>query len=76
MLCIVGSGNPSMLPRPVSSHLASPDNGDTERASISKIDTYIEMLYEEISDKIKGSSMILQLARIPDNLQELSESGE
>jgi hypothetical protein len=51
------------------------DSADLERAVISNIDDYIELLYEEISDKIKGSSLILKLTRIPDNLQELSKNG-
>ncbi|XP_057335526.1 kinesin-associated protein 3 [Microplitis mediator] len=56
--------------RPVSS-----TNSDTdERAVISNVDSYIELLYEEIPDKIKGSALILQLARIPDNLLELTKN--
>lgn len=35
----------------------------------------MELLYDEIPDKIKGSSLILQLARVPDNLQELTKNG-
>ena len=66
----------SQPPRPMSSHSLNTDSGDTERAVISNIDSYIELLYEEIPDKIKGSSLILQLARIPDNLQELTKNGK
>ncbi|XP_012275092.1 kinesin-associated protein 3 [Orussus abietinus] len=68
-----GEGN-SQLPRPMSSCCGNSENSDTERAVISNIDGYIELLYEEISDKIKGSSMILQLARVPDNLLELTKN--
>lgn len=51
------------------------DNGEIERAVISNVDNYIELLYEEIPGKIKGSSLILQLARVPDNLHELTKNG-
>ena len=33
------------------------------------------MLYEEMPDKIKGSGLILQLARNPDYLEELCQNG-
>ncbi|XP_008217642.1 kinesin-associated protein 3 isoform X1 [Nasonia vitripennis] len=59
-------------PRPVSS--ISTESGDSERAVISSIDSYMELLYDEIPDKIKGSTLILQLARVPDNLQELTKN--
>ena len=39
------------------------------------IEVYLELLYEELPDKIRGTAMILQLARNPDNLLELSTSG-
>ncbi|KAA8587558.1 hypothetical protein FQN60_016420 [Etheostoma spectabile] len=42
-----------------------------EEASITKVDEYIELLYEGIPEKIRGSALILQLARNPDNLEEL-----
>lgn len=51
------------------------ENSEIERAVISNVDSYIELLYEEIPGKIKGSSLILQLARIPDNLLELTKNG-
>uniref|UniRef100_A0A8C9FT32 Kinesin associated protein 3 n=1 Tax=Pavo cristatus TaxID=9049 RepID=A0A8C9FT32_PAVCR len=35
------------------------------------MDEYIELLYEDIPDKVRGSALILQLARNPDNLEEL-----
>ena len=38
------------------------------------MDDYIELLYEEVPAKIKGSALILQLARNPDNLEELSQN--
>ncbi|XP_011501080.1 PREDICTED: kinesin-associated protein 3 [Ceratosolen solmsi marchali] len=66
--------NAGQPPRPMSSTSLNVDSGDIERAIISNIDDYIELLYEDISDKIKGSSSILKLTRIPDNLQELSKN--
>uniref|UniRef100_A0A669BPT9 Kinesin-associated protein 3b n=1 Tax=Oreochromis niloticus TaxID=8128 RepID=A0A669BPT9_ORENI len=42
-----------------------------EEASITRVDEYIELLYEGIPEKIRGSALILQLARNPDNLEEL-----
>ncbi|XP_063796365.1 kinesin-associated protein 3 isoform X3 [Pseudophryne corroboree] len=42
-----------------------------EIANINDMDEYIELLYEDIADKVRGSALILQLARNPDNLEEL-----
>ena len=36
----------------------------------------MEMLYDDTASKIKGSSMILQVARNPDNLTELAQNGK
>ncbi|XP_055614070.1 kinesin-associated protein 3 [Uranotaenia lowii] len=50
------------------------DSSETEKASIRAIDEYIELLYEDLPEKIKGSRLILQLARDPDNLGELEKN--
>ncbi|KTG01915.1 hypothetical protein cypCar_00016693 [Cyprinus carpio] len=42
-----------------------------EEANINKTDDYIELLYESMPEKIRGSTLILHLARNPDNLEEL-----
>ncbi|NXS07407.1 KIFA3 protein, partial [Neodrepanis coruscans] len=42
-----------------------------EVANINDMDEYIELLYEDIPDKVRGSALILQLARNPNNLEEL-----
>ncbi|XP_037932286.1 kinesin-associated protein 3-like [Teleopsis dalmanni] len=42
--------------------------------SINNIDEYVELLYEDLSDRIRGSAMILQVARNPDNLEELEKN--
>uniref|UniRef100_A0A182W502 Kinesin-associated protein 3 n=1 Tax=Anopheles minimus TaxID=112268 RepID=A0A182W502_9DIPT len=47
---------------------------DTEKASIRNVDDYIELLYEDLAEKVKGSRLILQLARDPDNLEELEKN--
>lgn len=46
-----------------------------EVANINDMDEYIELLYEDIADKVRGSALILQLARNPDNLEELLING-
>lgn len=48
---------------------------DVEKASIRKIDEYVELLYEDLPERIRGSALILQLARNPDNLEELQKNG-
>ncbi|KAJ9577205.1 hypothetical protein L9F63_006179, partial [Diploptera punctata] len=42
-----------------------------EKANINNIEGYVELLYEDIPEKVTGSALILQLARNPDNLEEL-----
>ncbi|XP_043259731.1 kinesin-associated protein 3 isoform X1 [Colletes gigas] len=70
----ISNDNNSQPSRPASSNSLSVDNGEIERAVISNVDSYIELLYEEIPGKIRGSSLILQLARVPDNLHELTKN--
>ncbi|XP_050360655.1 kinesin-associated protein 3 [Nymphalis io] len=43
-------------------------------AILNHIDDYVELLYDDIPEKIKGSALILQLARNPDNLIELARN--
>eukprot|EP00049_Salpingoeca_infusionum_P004975 m.86470 g.86470 ORF g.86470 m.86470 type:complete len:781 (+) comp12811_c0_seq2:111-2453(+) len=40
-------------------------------ASLNDLDEYMEMMYEDINSKVKGSKLILQLARNPNNLEEI-----
>uniref|UniRef100_A0A8C2QQ75 Kinesin-associated protein 3 n=1 Tax=Cricetulus griseus TaxID=10029 RepID=A0A8C2QQ75_CRIGR len=42
-----------------------------EVANFNDMDEYIELLYEDIPDKVQGSALILQLAQNPDNLEEI-----
>lgn len=48
---------------------------EAEKASIRKIDEYVDLLYEDLPERIRGSALILQLARRPDNLEELQKNG-
>jgi hypothetical protein len=43
-----------------------------EKANLAELDNYMELLYEDIPSRVKGTGLILQLARVPDNLQELA----
>ncbi|XP_060890944.1 kinesin-associated protein 3a [Labrus mixtus] len=45
-----------------------------EVASINSIDEYVELLYEDVQEKIRGATLIFQLARNPDNLEELMQN--
>ncbi|XP_047676703.1 kinesin-associated protein 3-like isoform X2 [Tachysurus fulvidraco] len=45
-----------------------------EEANINKIDEYLDLLYEGIPEKIRGTTLILHLARNPDNLEELLQN--
>ena len=47
------------------------DVGPQEEAHFADIDTYVDLLYEEIEDKERAASLILQLARNPEYLEEL-----
>lgn len=48
---------------------------EPEKATIRKIDEYVDLLYEDLPERIRGSALILQLARHPDNLEELQKNG-
>jgi len=49
--------------------------GSVEKASIANMESYKELLYEDIPAKVRGSAFILELARDPNNLEELSKNG-
>lgn len=53
---------------------SSPE-GTTEQANLNELESYMEMLYEEMPEKVRGASLILQLARNPDYLEELCQNG-
>ena len=58
-------------------HRYSPVEGeksDLPNANINDLEEYIELLYEDGEPKVRGSALILQLARNPDNLEELSSN--
>ena len=48
---------------------------DEEKANMTELDSYLELLYDDLQAKIRGTGFILQLARNPDNLNELSSNG-
>lgn len=60
-----GSESPSPAPTP---------SGQT--ASFTAIEDYLELLYEDLPDKTRGSALILELAKDPNNLEDLASSGE
>ncbi|VVC44119.1 Hypothetical protein CINCED_3A013231 [Cinara cedri] len=45
-----------------------------DKASLAKIDEYIEMLYDDMPKKVRGSGFILKVTSDKDNLEELSSS--
>ena len=75
---LTSESRPGDASKPLSDELEQPsiDNQITETASLNDIDDYAEMLYESVPDKIKGSALILQLARNPDNLSEIIQKGQ
>lgn len=48
---------------------------DEETASLANVDSYIELLYEEIPEKVRASGLVLQLARDTGNLNVLRKNG-
>jgi hypothetical protein len=70
----VGALRAATASRSKSEARAVVDKYDTDKASIRNIDEYIELLYEELPERIRGSAYILQLARNPDNLEELEKN--
>ncbi|KAK4880125.1 hypothetical protein RN001_008271 [Aquatica leii] len=47
---------------------------NTEVANINCLNEYIELLYEELPDKIRASQLILHLAKISENLESLARN--
>ena len=48
----------------------------SEEASMVELDVYLEGLYDDLPAKTKSTGLILQLARLPENLIELANNGE
>jgi len=46
-----------------------------EVANINEMDEYLELMYEDVPEKLRGTALVLQLARNPDNLEELFQNG-
>ncbi|PWA21119.1 hypothetical protein CCH79_00009574 [Gambusia affinis] len=53
--------------------LQQPGQPLDEEASIGSIDEYVELLYEDIQEKIRGAAFIFQLAQNADYLEELQQ---
>ena len=47
----------------------------SEIANLNELDEYCDLMYEDIEEKVRGTALILQLARNPDNLEELLQNG-
>ncbi len=64
----------------LSGKLNEPQPFDTtetdELANINDVDEYLEMLYEDLPEKQRGTALLLQLARNPDNLDEIFQNGK
>ena len=73
---IADSGENTGKKKPLTDKLQDPNIDDiNETASINDLDEYAEMLYEDdVKAKVRGSALILQLARNPDNLEELFQN--
>jgi len=46
-----------------------------EVANINEMDEYLELMYEDVPEKLRGTALVLQLSRNPDNLEELFQNG-
>ncbi|KAG8228826.1 hypothetical protein J437_LFUL008322 [Ladona fulva] len=80
---VSSNGRPdSAVPRPYSGSSSGEGSTSVEGggeqvktvASMSRLEEYMELMYEGPADKIRGSALILQLARVPENLLELSSN--
>ncbi|XP_034244618.1 kinesin-associated protein 3 isoform X2 [Thrips palmi] len=49
-------------------------NASAERATIANIESYVELLYEDMAEKVRGSGLILELAKDPNNLEDLAKN--
>ena len=52
---------------PVEFQRGGKEDEAAEAANINYLDDYIELLYEEVGSKVRGSGLILQLARYSSN---------
>ncbi|KAK7094850.1 hypothetical protein V1264_006343 [Littorina saxatilis] len=66
------SGKTQLADKPEDPGIDATEVDDT--ANINDVDEYLDMLYEDLPDKVKGSALLLQLARNPDNLEELFQN--
>lgn len=68
------------MPTSSSEKLADPGAFESaaidETAQLNDIDEYLDLLYEDMPEKLRASALLLQLARNPDNLEELFQNGK
>lgn len=69
----VASGKTQLSDKPLEPAFSDGTELD-EEANLNDTDEYLELLYEDIPEKIRGSALFLQLARNPDNLEELFQN--
>lgn len=43
--------------------------------ALAQLQAYVDMLYEDVAEKTRGTALVLQLARNPDNLEEIMANG-
>jgi hypothetical protein len=55
-------------------HKQIEDLENSEEASMVELDVYVEGLYDDLHAKTKSTELILQLARLPENLIELANN--
>jgi len=49
-------------------------NQTHEQTLINRLDSYVELLYEDVAGKTRGTGLILQLVKSTENLEELSQN--
>ena len=73
IFCITASGKTTLHETPEAPTFDATETDEV--ANINDVDEYLELLYEDVAEKIRGSALLLQLSRNPDNLEELFQNG-
>ncbi|GAB6027026.1 Kinesin-associated protein 3, variant 2 [Chamberlinius hualienensis] len=69
-----GGHSPDQLSKAEKEMWSERESAGLVEANLNDMESYIELLYENIAEKVKSSAMVLQLARNPDNLEELAQN--
>ncbi|VDM35904.1 unnamed protein product [Hydatigera taeniaeformis] len=76
---VIGDKKECATKSPANEALADPGAFDSakidETANMADLDEYLDLLYEDTTEQLRSSALILQLARNPDNLEELFQNG-